>query len=238
MFSAYGYLRSKDDAASAEPKRHREVSIKFEAIAGGCTWFPLGTANEVFAFKWPPFGDISVQYTTSPDLVRVVTIYRETGRAVDAIYMERRLADVDGERIAFHDALFVSEVLRAQQCGFATEMLRRCIPYYGHLGIRRVIIPSAVEAGRIVWPKFGFRPSELANASFSEYVAALHKAKLGTELDEPVPHNGPGLLDFRGSYGFAIGRLALQTFSGLTLELDLTDQDTIRCLKERGIQIL
>jgi hypothetical protein len=214
------------------------VSIKVEVIAGGCTWFGVGTAGEVFAFKWPPFGDVSVQYTISPDLVHIITTYRETGHAVDAIYMERRLADVDGERIAFHDALFVSEALRAQQCGFATEMLRRCIPYYGRLGIRRVMIPLAVEAGRIVWPKFGFRPSELISASFSEYLAALHKSKLGTELDQPVPRNGPGLLDFRGSYGFAIGRLALQTFSGLTLELDLADPDTIRSLKERGIQIL
>lgn len=151
--------------------------------------------------------------------------------------MERRLAEAGDERIAFHDALFVSQALNAQGCGFATEMLRRCIPYYHRVGIRRVLIPSAVEAGRIVWPKFGFRPSEVVSAAFARYVADLHEAKLGTALVQPVPSDGPGLLDFRGSYGFAIGRLALQTFSVLTLELDLADPGTIRSLKKRGIGI-
>jgi hypothetical protein len=200
-----------------------------------CPWFQAADALEAFAFEWPLVPDRTLECTVARKLVRVVSTYRTTVHEDDAIYMERRLADVEDARIAFHDALFVSEVLGVQRAGFATEMLRRCIPYYRRIEIRSVIIPSAVEAGRLVWPKFGFRPAADISARFAKFVADLHIRRVGTPLPDSVPTAGPAILRFRGEYGLAVGALALQTFPGLVLELDLLDPGTVDSLNDRGI---
>jgi len=93
---------------------------------GKCAWFGVDDAVPAFAFAWDPYA-VSFKCSVEPELVTVETVYREGGRSATAIHMIRRLADVDGSRIAFHDALFVSAVLSAQRRGFATEMLRRCV---------------------------------------------------------------------------------------------------------------
>jgi GNAT superfamily N-acetyltransferase len=203
---------------------------------GRCPWFNIDDALPAFAFAWYPYA-VSVTCSIQPELVTVETVYLDEADSETAIHMIRRLADIDDTRIAFHDALFVSAALNAQRRGFATEMLRQCVSYYRSIGVDRVIIPSAVEAGRTVWPKFGFRPTAQIAARFADFAAEVHLRKTGERLSLVLPACGPDILQFCGEYGLPVGQLALGAFSPLTLELDLTDPSTVDFLGKRGITV-
>jgi hypothetical protein len=153
------------------------------------------------------------------------------------IYSNRTLLD-DGTRIvALHNAMFLSEEFQAQSSGYATEMLRRCVPFYHSKGIRLVIVPAAVMAGRTVWPKFGFRVAEELADGFRAHLRALHEGKLGSEFTGAIPVAGEALLALHGAHNAPIGRMALRTYDVLTLELDLDDPSALESLRKRGILV-
>lgn len=89
----------------------------------------------------------------------------------------------------------------------------------------------------MVWPKFGFRPAPQIAAQFEEFAAEVHLKKTGRPLELALPACGPDILQFCGEYGFPVGRVALETFAPLTLELDLTDPSTVDFLGKRGITV-
>ncbi len=200
-------------------------------------WFDQQRLSDVFAFPWPPWEARACIVSEDASYVTIESRYSgNTGQTPVIQSVRTILQDMD-QIVVLHEALFLSEESGAQSSGYATEMLRRCLPFYRSVGARLVIIPAAVMAGRTAWPKFGFRIADEVADGFRAHLRALHEQKLGLAFQGEVPLEGEALIALQGAYDSPIGRMALRTFDALTLELDLESPTALESLKRRGIVV-
>ncbi|HEY0396388.1 MAG TPA: hypothetical protein VGD01_18070 [Candidatus Elarobacter sp.] len=214
--------------------RRPEPHVPVFPYTGG--WGTAAALTDAFAFPWPPcvLPAVNVKHA-SRDLLEFEITWRWHGIAAPAIFVSRRLVQRPaGSAIAFHDACFVTKTLPVPH-GFATEMLRRCIPFYRASQIRTIAISAAVMDGRVVWPRFGFSVTAEHGEAVRTTVRNIVRRKLGRAYDTAVPSFGPDLLALGTPEGIPIGLMALMEVPSLSLFLDLEDRRAVRCLQKRGL---
>ncbi len=117
-----------------------------------------------------------------------------------------------------------------QRHGIARRSMRRAVALYDLLGVRRIGLAPA-DAGRLVWPKFGFALTARARDEFVALVDVEHRRLFGKPRLEPIPLSGRRLVDFEVQ-GYRLAELVLRTRPAWEMELDLTDPASRRILAE------
>ena len=117
-----------------------------------------------------------------------------------------------------------------QRHGIARRSMRRAVGLYDLLGVRRIAV-AATNAGRLVWPKFGFALTARARDEFVALVDAQYRHRFGKPCRDPVPRSGRELVDFE-VHGHRLAETVLRTRPAWEMELDLTDRVSRRILAE------
>ena len=117
-----------------------------------------------------------------------------------------------------------------QRHGIARRSMRRSLGLYDLLGVHRIGL-AATNAGRLVWPKFGFALTARAREEFVALVDVEHRRRFGKPCRDRVPHSGRGLVDFAVA-GYRLAEIALRARPAWEMELDLTDPVSRRILAE------
>lgn len=140
--------------------------------------------------------------------------------------MWRRIEEIDGHLVATHVVLSIIDTpphpaARFQGHGIARRSMRRTISLYDELAVRQIVL-AATNAGRLVWPKFGFQLAPDDRKAFVAAVQAEHRRAFGCDFATPIPGTGRDLVELR-SESVALGRAALETRPFWAMKLDLTD---------------
>jgi hypothetical protein len=147
----------------------------------------------------------------------------------------RRIEEIDGQLVATHVAFTVIDYpphpkVRFQRRGIARRAMLRAIILYGELGVRGIGI-AATNAGRFVWPKFGFELTPHAYSEFIDLVDAEHRRLFGAPYAGTIARSGRHMLDFEIA-GRRLGESALRARPAWKMQLDLTSPVSRAILSE------
>ena len=164
-----------------------------------------------------------------------VTVECTDDRGDLRVQLWRRIETVGGVLVATHAVFAVHDdpshpSIRFQRQGIARRSFRRALALYDDLGVRRVVL-AATNAGRYVWPKFGFRLQAGARTEFVSVVRAEYRRVFGQELTDAIPDSGRRLVELRQGH-YPLGMVALGARSAWNMQLDLTDSRSRSILDE------
>ncbi len=162
-------------------------------------WFDAARFREAFVIEPAGLPLAETRYVASP-------IPRTEGVGVDVVIectddrgdmraeLWRRIAQADDELVATHAVLTLHDdpphpSVHFQRHGIARRSLRRAVALYDDLGVRRIVL-AATNAGRYVWPKFGFDLQAGARAEFISLVRAEYRRVSGRDMTDALPQSG------------------------------------------------
>ncbi len=196
------------------------------------TWFDPQAFRDAFTIEPCGLPLIETQYRVVPldpkdgDGVDVFQEYVDDNR-VYRVETYRRIRDIGATKIATHAAFYVLDDPPHRSCSFqrhgiAKRALHRLLPLYDGLGVSLIEL-AATQAGREVWPGFGFRIAPAERAHFERELNHMYYRSLGMmPAYRELPVAGPDIVGFRPD-GHAVGIAALRARAAWAMVLDLTD---------------
>lgn len=147
----------------------------------------------------------------------------------------RRIHQAEDGLVAIHVSFTLFDdpphpLVSFQRHGISRRSMRRAVALYDVLGVHRVDI-AAVDAGRLVWPKFGFTLTAQTYRELITIVNAEHRRLFGKPCLETIPRSGRQLIDFEVG-GYRLAEMALRARAAWAMQLDLTDPVSRRILAE------